>query len=388
MNLLAIPNDATSAYYRNPEDDFLSEFNPKSLDGQRFFNQVYFLNWKDEKDEEYCGIKSISVLSKKKEALKLVKDLGKHKKNFSYPLFTDFFKEDLDNITLHAREANASIIRAFNANHAAELGILMKEKLNLPLVISVHNMPRITSAINYADSIVCISECLRDKCIQEYNSDPNKIVLIPDGIDMNLFYKKDWNKIKEIINPKFNREYKLLSVGRIAPQKNLENLLKSIYYIKSFLGDVVHIHLGVGDEVSMRQIVNLRDSLGLKGVSYFLGGKPKEELPFYYSWADIHLFPSIYEGLGRVSVESLACGTPTITTNYAPMSEVVIEGLNGLLVNPLDPEDIATKTNEFFKNNSLRKTLEKNSRKSVIKKYNVNYAMQKHCENYENLLGD
>lgn len=386
MNLLAIPNDPTKAYLRNPKEDFLSEFNPINFNGRRFFDKVYFLNWKDYKNEEYFGISSMSVLKNKEKPLQLVKDLGVQKIDFSYPLFTEFFVREKEEIINRAKEANASIIRSFNADHAAEAGILIKEELNLPLVVSVHNMLRVTFAINQADSIVCISNCLREKCVDEYGADPNKISLIPDGIDMDLFSPKSESDINKKIDSFYDRKYKVLSVGRINPQKNLEKLLEAVKFIKDELRDVCHIHLGVGDKQNMDKILQFKNSLGLEKNSYFLGGKQKELLPFYYSWSDINLFPSVDEGLGRVSIESLACGTPVVTTNCAPTNEVVKDGYNGLTANPYDSKEIASKAIEILTNDKLKGKLKENAGKSVRKKYGIEFVMQKHCDNYKQLL--
>ena len=110
------------------------------------------------------------------------------------------------------------------------------------------------------------------------------------------------------------------------------------------------------------------------------------KLPFYYSWANVHLFPTLWEGLGKVAIESLACGTPTITTNYAPMTEMVEEDYNGLLINPKDPEEIAETTLRFLKDRNLRMKLENNSRKSVVDKYSYEKNMKLHSENYERVI--
>jgi len=386
MRLLAIPNDATSSYFRNDRGDFLSEFNPKELGGKRFFEQVCFINWKDLEDVEYEGIKSFAILKDKTFAINLVKDLGSGKSPFIYPLFTDFFLEEKDSIIKIAKEIDASLIRSFNADHAAELGLIIREELKIPLVISVHNMPRVTDTVKEADSLVCISECLRDKCIKEYRVNPERIALIPDGVDMNFFNPKKENEINNVVDLKYHKKYKILSVGRINPQKNLGNLLESIKYIKDELKNVCHLHLGIGTLEDTKKIIELKNSLGLNNVSYFLGGKQKRELPFYYSWADTTLFPSIYEGLGRVSIESLACGVPVVTTNYAPMNEVVKDNYNGLTADPQNPFDISLKTIEILTNDNLRNSLSKKARESVREKYGVDFVMQQHCDNYEKLI--
>ena len=117
-----------------------------------------------------------------------------------------------------------------------------------------------------------------------------------------------------------------------------------------------------------------------------MGGVQKQNLPDFYSWADIYALPTLWEGLGRAQIESLACGTPVITSNYPPMTEIVKDKENGLLADPKSAEDFAKKIILYFKDNKLRKHLENNARKSVCGKYDLKKVMAMHVENYRRLL--
>jgi glycosyltransferase involved in cell wall biosynthesis len=382
MKLLAIPNDATRAYERNYKDDFLSEFNPLYRNSQRFFDEVKFLNWKDEVPDELFGIGSIPILEDKERAMEILKELSKNEREFETPLFGPLFEKEIKSVDGFMKEYKPDVVRAFNSHFAGELGSMIKDKYDVPLVISAHDPSRLTKIVEEADSLVCISENLKDICLERYNIDESKVKVIPDGIDMSFFYPR------KNPNVDFDGKYKILSVGRIVPSKNIEKLLESIKYVKEELGkDIKHLHIGKGSEENVRNIEKLRDDFGLNGISYFLGGIHKTKLPEFYSWADVYSLPTLWEGLGRAQIESLACGTPVLTTNLPPMNNIVEDGYNGFTFDPNDSEDIAKKTINYFKNNELRKYMEKNARESVRGKYGVDRVMKLNSENYKELIG-
>ncbi len=381
MKLLAIPNDSTSAYHRTYKLDFLSEFNPNG-----FFDEVAFLNWKDDSDMEYCGVDSFNILKDKRGARDLIDRLIRGDVAFDYPLFTDIFSKEKDRIVGLARDFNPDMVRAFNTHFAAELGIMVGQALDIPLLISAHDIERLTSAVERADYLACVSDAVRDRCVAEYGVDPENVGVIPDGIDMNWFYPRSETEIRGALSGVDARN-KLFSVGRLVPGKNLDVLLKSVQIVEGELGGVMHLHVGKGTPESREEIESLKQNLGLEGVSYFLGGIQKDQLPFYYSWADVYALPTLHEGLGRASIEALACGTPVVTTNYAPMTEVVQDEYNGLTSDPKDPEMLASQIKRVLVDRDLRKKLEGNARESVREKYGIDRIMVLYCDSFRKILG-
>ena len=154
-------------------------------------------------------------------------------------------------------------------------------------------------------------------------------------------------------------------------------------------GHLTHIHLGPKtkyDAKTAEGLLELRKELNLENNFHFIGNVPQEQLPLYYSWADVYTLPTLWEGLGRAQIESLSCGTPVITTNYAPMNTIVTDGFNGYTVDPKNPEEIANKLVSLLSNKELQKVMGGKRAIESVSKYDINNVMQMHYESYTNLL--
>jgi len=387
--LLTILNDPTSAYSRSDDEDFLSEINPRDENGKRYFDEIASLNWKDKENTECAGIKSYSFLKNKKDARTLMDGLISGEIPFTSPLFESIFKTEKDRILEISKEFNPDAIRSFNTHFAAELGHIIAEELDIPLVVSAHDPSRLTNAINYADSLVCISEDLAERSTKNYGIDPKKIIIIPDGIDTKrLFYPKSDEEYFSVVGKEYSGALSVLSVGRIVPSKNIETLLESLAEVKKNIPEIKHIHLGNGTLDAFEKINALKNSLGLEHVSHFLGGVQKDQLSFYYSWADVYALPTLWEGLGRAQIEALSCGTPVITTDDKPMNTIVKDGFNGFVVDPKSPYMLANRITELLGNKKLREQMGGSRARESVKKYDVNTIMDMNCKNYDRMLSE
>ncbi|MBT4257608.1 glycosyltransferase family 4 protein [archaeon] len=386
--LLAIPNDPTSAYFRSSREDFLGEFNPK-YDGSRRFDEVRFLNWRDEKDTSFQGVDSKAFLKDKSLVEKLYRGLT----NLEIPFdseegsFSALFEVEADLVRKFVSEYNPDLIRAFNTHFAVELGILARRYSGAPLMVSGHDPTRLTPAIAGVDAMVCESYELRNLCLEEFGVNPQDISVIHNGIDLDFFSPRSTSSIAEYVPAEFlDAPYKVFSSSRLVKGKNIETLMKSLALVKDELPGLVHLHLGAAGSQPEKaaEIMDLRGELGLESTSHFLGAKQKKELPFYYSWADVFVLPTLWEGLSRVMRESLACGTPVITTNYGSSAEIVQTGFNGVGVDPMNEEEIAEAILETLKDDIFRKKLSNNSRPSV-EKYSLPLSMELYSKLYAEL---
>ncbi len=374
MNLLAIPNDSTKAYYRCTENEFLGEFNPMDKD-KRFFENVYFLNSRDEFESDLYGIKAIPVIKDKKElneALKKGREQG-----FRYPMFTEIYDRERDDIISKARSCNPNVIRTFNPCAMAELGILVSKELKVPLVVSAYDPTSLTDAVGEADLVTCETQEVKYKCVHDFGIDPSKIKICCNGIEEDVFYKRNGEEIRSVIDQNYlERKNVVLSCSRVVNGKNLEGILHALSLIKNDFPGLIHIHIGAEpDPEKKTELLRLRSKLGLGDISFFLGEKPKQELPFYYSLADAYLLPSFWEGMNRSVREALFCGTPVVTTNYGSMTEFVIDGYNGFLVDPYDSESIARGLEKILGNPAFRDSLSSNARDSVISEHSLKKTM-------------
>ena len=95
------------------------------------------------------------------------------------------------------------------------------------------------------------------------------------------------------------------------------------------------------DEVN--RLRRLSKSLKIESSVTFLGLVEQEKLPYFYSAADICVFPSHYESFGLVALESLACGTPVVATDVGGIRSVVRDGETGYIVLDNVPQLLAEK---------------------------------------------
>ena len=147
--------------------------------------------------------------------------------------------------------------------------------------------------------------------------------VVARGIDTQLFHpskrsevmRKGWNVKPETIV--------LLSVGRLAAEKNLELTLNTYQALKAAGRDVHMVFAGDGP---MRGVTQAKCPEAL-----FLGMCTHEQLATLYASADLLLFPSLTETFGNVTLESLACATPVLAFDCAAAGEFITHQHNGWL---------------------------------------------------------
>lgn len=128
------------------------------------------------------------------------------------------------------------------------------------------------------------------------------------------------------INIKKNPKLTLLFIGRIQPDKEIERIIESI---KAFKDKFVFLLIGDGNDDYLSKLKDDMKNLNYK----YLGFIPHDELPRFYSQADVFINLNPIENFGRVFIESLACGTPIIGNYYATgPKRIIVNNKNGWLV--------------------------------------------------------
>jgi glycosyltransferase involved in cell wall biosynthesis len=147
--------------------------------------------------------------------------------------------------------------------------------------------------------------------------------VVARGIDTQLFHpskrsdvmRKSWNVKPETVV--------LLSVGRLAAEKNLELTVHTYQALKAAGRDVRMVFAGDGP---MRAVTEAKCPDAL-----FVGMCTHEQLATLYASADLLLFPSLTETFGNVTLESLACATPVLAFDCAAAGEFITHQHNGWL---------------------------------------------------------
>jgi glycosyltransferase involved in cell wall biosynthesis len=150
----------------------------------------------------------------------------------------------------------------------------------------------------------------------------------------------------------------LISVGRMAPEKNLEQVLKVFDSLK-YLGNQIKLVM-VGDGPLKEQFKQRYPEI------IFPGMLSQSNLANYYASSDLFVFPSQTETFGNVTLEALASGIPVLAFDCAAARDWVQTDVNGWLVPESQPENFVAKAIEIFKSETLLDDVTNSTRQQIV----------------------
>jgi len=188
--------------------------------------------------------------------------------------------------------------------------------------------------------IIVATEKEKQALIDFYGALPEKVGVVPCGVNMEIFQLVDKTVARQKLG--FTGEKIVLFVGRIDPLKGIDKLIRSMPLIKNL--DKVKLVVVGGDENSRPELEKLKRlacELNIENSIDFRGLVKQEQLPYFYSAADVCVVPSYYESFGLVPLESLACGTPVVATNVGDLKNIIRRGDTGYILKDNSPEELA-----------------------------------------------
>ncbi len=197
-------------------------------------------------------------------------------------------------------------------------------------------------AVNNCQRIIAATEREKEELVRYYGALPEKIGIVPCGVNMELFQPLDRVAARQKLGLPDRKT--LLFVGRIDPLKGIDRLLKAMPYLQRFEG--LRLVIIGGDEYSRNEVEKLQRlsrELKVQDSVTFQGLIKQEQLPYFYSAADVCVVPSYYESFGLVALESLACGTPVVATDVGEMRNIIRPGETGYVVPENTPQELAAK---------------------------------------------
>jgi glycosyltransferase involved in cell wall biosynthesis len=196
---------------------------------------------------------------------------------------------------------------------------------------------------------------------------PNdKVAVIPNGVDVNNF--KSLSKTTRRSDYAAPDEKIVFYVGRLVTEKGVQVLLDAAPEILSHHPKTKFVIAGKGPFMdSLRRQAAL---LGIANRVYFTGYINDEVRNSLYSWADVAVFPSLYEPFGIVALEAMAARTPVVVSDCGGISEIVRHGEDGLKANTGSSHSLARNILALLQQPQLGSMLRERAYTRVLNEFN------------------
>lgn len=288
------------------------------------------------------------------------------------------------------KENKIIVLHSQDINFAALATVLAGKLSGIPTVIHQHgpyinllrtkNMKIIEQSINkvvckLSDRIIATDKYTQDYLLKNV-SDPNKIRVLPAGVEINLFSSKD-------DSPQAKQDYfEIGYIGRLSPEKNLETLILAFADFRQSVNAPSRLIL-VGDGESRAPLEQLVERLKISEEVIFTGFRTNVK-PFLSTF-DVFILPSNVEGTPISLLEAMAAGKAIIASNLPSIREIVTNGKDALLFNSNNIGELTDALLRFHANPELRKKLGANAKKTVMD-YDVNKVFEKLVQLYRDIV--
>ncbi len=221
-----------------------------------------------------------------------------------------------------------------------------------------------------AAAVVAVSEGMRADILKAYPEiSPERVLVIRNGIDTSEYRPDPNTDVLRRYGIDQGRPY-VIFVGRITRQKGVPVLLRAAF---SLIPEAQLVLLaGAADTPEqLAEVTELVDGLRAtrSGVCWIPEMLPKPEVIQLLTHATVFAIPSVYEPLGIVNLEAMACGTAVVGSRTGGIPEVVAEGETGLLVPPGEPELLADALNVLLRDPDRARAMGQAGRKRAVAEF-------------------
>ena len=221
-----------------------------------------------------------------------------------------------------------------------------------------------------ADAVIAVSDGMRADIRTAYPEiSAERIFVIRNGIDTTEYAPDPGTDVLERFGVDLGRPY-VIFVGRITRQKGVPVLLRAA----SALVPEAQLVLcaGAADTPELlAEVTELVDGLraSRSGVLWIPEMLPRPDVIQLLTHATVFACPSLYEPLGIVNLEAMACGTAVVASRTGGIPEVVAEGETGLLVPPDDPASLAEALNALLRDPDRARAMGQAGRKRAVAEF-------------------
>jgi len=268
------------------------------------------------------------------------------------------------------------------------MGQCARQKFGIPYVSTCHGYfrNRLSRKIAscWGDKVIAISEAVAQHLREDFHIEENRIVLIRNGIDLQLF-----KSMGQCERDKKRKEFKLDGgpligmIARLSDVKGQDILIHAMAHISKEMPQAKLLLIGKGKMED--ELKNLTEKLHLRDQVIF--HSTVDYTPDFLPIFDIIVTPSRQEGLGLSVLEAQAVGIPIVASNVGGLLNLIKNEETGLLVQKEDSQALATAIIRLLKDAALANKLSANAKDFVNQNYSADVMVAKTLELYQSQVG-
>ena len=234
-----------------------------------------------------------------------------------------------------------------------------------------------------ATEVIVNSNYMKNELQRLFGLPYEKINVIPNGVNMNLFngIERDYNFRRKFA---MDNEKIILYVGRLVYEKGVQHLIAAMPKILSNYNDAKLIIAGRGG--MMDELRAEASNLGLNDKIYFTGYLNSKQVQKMYKCADVAVFPSTYEPFGIVALEAMLAGVPTVVSDVGGLDEIVTHGVDGMKSYAGNANSIADSVTALLYDHQLATNVSKKAKQKVKDQFNWEKIAQDTHFTYEKAI--
>jgi len=307
-----------------------------------------------------------------------------------------YFRDVIPTVKSTIENWNPDIIHVHDCRHIPELFCLRSlfNSIRKPTYLTMHNNKTHPSKIrssltkvlyNFTLSgsysnwthVFTVNERLK-KEISPF-CDEKHITVLKNGI--SEIQATNTHFVETVLKRLRSDAYRLISVGNLIREKGFDLLLKAVRKLKDKNHNMQLVILGSGNEY--HYLVELSHDLGLDNDVMFIPRQTNDEVRNLYPHFHCFVLPSYSETFGIVYIEAMYAGLPTIGVKGQGIDGTIIDGDNGILVEPENDDSLVEKLEFLIINPEEAKRIADNGKTLVIHEYMLDKIMKKVISEYE-----
>jgi glycosyltransferase involved in cell wall biosynthesis len=245
-------------------------------------------------------------------------------------------------------------------------GIYPPRSLGNCLIKTVYDHTFGNLLLRSSDKITALTEHNR-QLLLKLGAPGDRIVLIPNGVDVNKYNKT--HQCKEKTYEEESTGPVLLYVGRIDWNKGLERVIEALPALTKSFNHIKFLIVGPDYSRHSKDLWVLARELGVSESVVMTGEVSEHEKSSYYSVADVFVLPAIYEGLSLSLLEAMASSLPIVVTKRGGPGDILVDHVHALLMNDCSAQEISSLVSMILADSRLAKRIGKNAFDLVSKEF-------------------